>query len=154
MGNADKKDIEQRNNTMFTSVSARSANAYKRVSLEVGIDQANPHRLIDMLFDGLLTNVNAARGALARGDIAAKCQHIVTAVRILEEGLKGSLNMSEGGDLATNLEGVYDYCVFRLTMANLRNDDALMQEVSQIIAPIASGWKQIGSPAVPAQHLM
>lgn len=128
---------------MFTSVSARSANAYQRVSVETGVSQADPHQLVDMLFDGLLNNISAARGALARGDVKAKCQHILTSVRILEEGLKGSLNLADGGDLAVNLERVYDYCVLRLTTANVRNDDAALDEVAKVLAPIADGWKNM-----------
>ena len=150
MVDADKEDIEQRNGTMFTSISARSANAYKRFSVEAGVDQASPHRLVEMLFDGLISSVGVARGAMARGDIKTKCESIVKAVRILEEGLKGSLNLEEGGAVAANLHDVYDYCVMRLTQANLRNDDVLLQEVLSVLAPVADGWKRIGGPAASA----
>lgn len=129
---------------MFSSVHARSANAYKKVSVETGVSQADPHQLVQMLFEGLQHNIGAARAALARDDIKAKCQHVVTAVRILEEGLKGSLNLAEGGEVARNLERVYDYCIMRLTQANVRNDEAIFQEVSDVIAPVADGWRQIG----------
>jgi flagellar protein FliS len=154
MGNADKDDIVRRKNTMFTSVSTRSVNAYQRVSVETGVAQADPHRLVDMLFDGLLGNIGAARGALARGDIKAKCQHISTAVRILEEGLKGSLNLAQGGELAANLMGVYGYCVMRLTTANVKSDDAILKEVAQVLTPISEGWKQMGreNPAIYLMH--
>jgi flagellar protein FliS len=145
MGTADKYDIEQRETTMFTSVGSRSVNAYKRISVETVVSEATPHHLIEMLFDGLLNNIGAARLALARGDTKVKCEHIGKSVRILEEGLKDSLNLARGGELAANLLGLYDYCVLNLTLANLRNDDALMGDVSQVIAQIADGWKQIGS---------
>ncbi|WP_114968335.1 flagellar export chaperone FliS [Rhodoferax ferrireducens] len=128
---------------MFTSVSTRSASAYKKVSVETSVDQADPHHLVDMLFDGLLHAIGAARAALKRGDIKVKCQNIVTSVRILEEGLKGGLNLKEGGELAANLQGLYGYCVLRLTQANVHNDDAAMEEVIKVISPIAQGWKQI-----------
>ena len=145
MGTADKSDIEQRETTMFTSVGSRSVNAYKRVSVESVVSEATPHHLIEMLFEGLLNNIGAARSALARGDIKVKCEHIDKSVRILEEGLKDSLNLAKGGELAANLLSLYDYCVLNLTLANLHNDDALMGNVSQVIAQIADGWKQIGS---------
>jgi len=128
---------------MFTSVATRSASAYRKVSVETSVEQADPHHLVDMLFDGLLHAVGAARAALQRGDIKAKCQHIVTAVRILEEGLKGGLNLQEGGELAGNLLELYNYCVLRLTQANARNDDAMMQEVMRLIEPVAQGWNDI-----------
>ncbi|GAB4406563.1 MAG: flagellar export chaperone FliS [Rhodoferax sp.] len=128
---------------MFTSVGVRSANAYKRISVESTVSEASPHKLVEMLFEGLLNNVGGAAAALERGDIKAKCEHIVIAVRILEEGLKGALNLEAGGELAANLNGIYDYCVTRLTLANLRNDPALLAEVRDLILPVADAWKQI-----------
>ncbi len=139
---------------MFTSVSTRSASAYRKVSVETSVDQADPHHLVDMLFDGLLHAIGAARAALQRGDIKAKCQHIVTAVRILEEGLKGGLNLEEGGELAANLMDLYNYCVLRLTQANARNDDVALEEVVRLISPLADGWKQISGTAAGAARPM
>ena len=130
---------------MFNSVSFRSAAAYKAVGVETRVSQANPHVLVDMLFDGLLQALRAARGALERGDIAAKGKQISIAVRILDEGLRSCLNLDKGGELATNLSDLYGYCVSRLTQANARNDDKALGEVILLIEPVASGWKQIGS---------
>jgi flagellar secretion chaperone FliS len=132
---------------MFTSVSSRSAAAYKRVGLETSVDRADPHKLVDMLFEALLQSVGTARTALARGDIVVKCEQIVKAVRIIDEGLKPALNLEQGGDLATTLNDLYAFCVMRLTHANLRNDDAALGEVLRVISPLAQGWKQIGGQA-------
>lgn len=78
----------------------------------------------------------------------------MTAVRILEEGLKGGLNLQEGGELAGNLLELYNYCVLRLTQANARNDDKALDEVVRLISPLADGWKQIGSNAAAAAQPM
>lgn len=129
---------------MFTSVSSRAASAYKRVSVETGISMANPHQLVNMLFESLLHAVGAARAALERGDIGAKGEQIIKAVRILDEGLKPALNIEQGGELAANLKGLYGYCSLRLTEANLRNEDAALADVIRVIEPLADGWKQIG----------
>lgn len=132
---------------MFTSVSSRSAAAYKRVGLETSVDRADPHQLVDMLFEALLQSVGTARIALARGDIVVKCEQIVKAVRIIDEGLKPALNLEQGGELAANLNDLYAYCVMRLTQANLRNDDVALGDVLRVIGPLAQGWKQIGGQA-------
>lgn len=129
---------------MFTTVNSRSASAYKRVSVETAVSQADPHQLVNMLFEGLLNAAGSARAAMARGDIAVKGEQIVRAVRMIDEGLKPALNLEQGGDLAANLNGLYGYCVLRLTQANLRNDDAALAEVISVIEPLAQGWKQIG----------
>lgn len=130
---------------MFTSVTSRSASAYKRVSVETNVSQANPHQLVNMLFEALLQHIGVARAAMARGDIATKGEQILRAVRILDEGLKPALNLEQGGDLAANLNGLYGYCVLRLTQANLHNDDAALADVVRVIEPLAQGWKQIGA---------
>jgi hypothetical protein len=60
------------------------------------VDSASPQQLIKMLFDGLLASINAARGAIERGDINEKVRHIGKAVRILQEGSLGALDRSKG----------------------------------------------------------
>lgn len=134
---------------MFASVSSRSANAYRKVAAETSIPDADPHRLVELLYDGLLSAVGAARSALGRGDIRAKCEHISTAVRIIDEGLTSGLNLETGGEIAANLKRLYDYCNMRLTTANARNDDAVLAEVIEIITPLALAWKQIRGAGAP-----
>ena len=129
---------------MFTSVSHRSASAYQRVDVETSISQASPHQLISLLFEGLFQAVGAASAALKRGDIVAKCAQITKAVRIIDEGLKPALNMTQGGELASNLDAVYGYCVTRLTLANLTNDERALEDVVRVMTPVATGLKQIG----------
>ena len=61
------------------------------------------------------------------------------AIRILDEGLNTALDREEGGELAVNLGTLYDYCIRRLTLANARNDDAMLLEVQRLIEPVAQG---------------
>ena len=129
---------------MYTPVSSRAANAYRQIGVQSGIDGATPHQLVQMLFDGLQQSLHGARGALQRGETENKGMHIGKAVRILEEGLKGGLNPVQGGELAANLSTLYDYCIARLTLANLRSDLALVEEVVALIEPVALGWKEMG----------
>ncbi|TAH11610.1 MAG: flagellar export chaperone FliS [Curvibacter sp.] len=128
---------------MFTSVSARSASAYKRASVDASVEMANPHQLVTMLFEALQRTLGAASAAMAAGDVSAKCNHISSAIRILDEGFIAPLDLAKGGELAANLKNLYEYCVRRLALANAKNDPSIVEEVKQLIAPIASGWKQI-----------
>lgn len=131
---------------MFTSVQSRAAAVYQRVAVETGVQGADPHQLVGMLFDALLRSIAEARGAMQRQDVAAKGMALGKAVRILEEGLKAGLNAREGGDLALNLQALYDYSILRLTQANLRSDERALEEVTQLIEPVAQSWKQIKGP--------
>lgn len=137
---------------MSPHLASRSASVYRKVSVETSVDQATPHQLVHMLYDGLLQAVGAARQALERGDIKTKCQQIVLAVRIIEEGLILGLNREQGGELAQNLYNLYRYSVLRLTQANARNDVQALDEVTRLIEPVAESWRQIGS-APDAQAL-
>lgn len=128
---------------MFTPVSTRSSNAYKTIGLETSVSGANPHQLVSLLFDALQQALVSAKGAMLNRDIPAKGRAIGRAVRILEEGLKAGLDAKRGGELAANLRNVYDFCIFRLTEANLRNDAAMIDEVIRVIEPVSDGWSQI-----------
>ncbi|RZL41368.1 MAG: flagellar export chaperone FliS [Variovorax sp.] len=129
---------------MYTPPSLRAASAYKTVGAQSSVDGADAHQLIVLLFDGLLQAVNAARGALSRGDVATKGTQIQRAVRFLEEGLKGGLDDKRGGELAQRLRALYDYCIQRLTQGNARNDVGALAEVVALITPVAEGWKEMG----------
>lgn len=129
---------------MYTPPHLRAASAYKTVGAQSSVDGADAHQLIVLVFDGLLQAVNAARGALTRGEVAVKGEQIQRAVRLLEEGLKGGLDMARGGELASQLRALYDYCIERLTQANLRNDGEALAEVVRLVTPVAEGWKEMG----------
>lgn len=129
---------------MYTPPHLRAASAYKTVGAQSSVDGADAHQLIVLVFDGLLQAVNAARGALTRGEVAVKGEQIQRAVRLLEEGLKGGLDMARGGELASQLRALYDYCIERLTQANLRNDGEALAEVVRLVTPVADGWKEMG----------
>lgn len=121
------------------------ATAYGHVQVETGVAAADPHKLVEMLYDGALDAIARARGALARGDIEGKCHAIGQAVRIIEEGLRSALNRKDGGELAENLNQTYLYLTTRLTQANLHNDDAALQECFRLLSPIRDAWVAIRS---------
>jgi flagellar protein FliS len=135
---------------MFNAYNPRAANAYQRINVETSMHTIDQHQLVALLLEGLMSSVATARGALARGDILGKCNAISKALRILEEGLTTALDRVDGGELAENLNSLYDYCMRRLILANAKNDDAIMLEVMQLIEPIALAWNEIKrNPVAP-----
>ena len=135
---------------MFSPANARAMSAYRQVGVQSVVDSASPQQLIKMLFDGLLASINAARGAIERGDISEKVRHIGKAVRILQEGLLGALDREKGGELAGNLASLYEYCTTRLTLANARNDASMVDEVAGLVSTVAQGWNEITNAPAPA----
>jgi flagellar protein FliS len=117
---------------------------YRRIDVDTGANNASPHKLVCMLFDGLCDSMDRARGAIAAGDVVAKGQALGRAVRIVEEGLRSALNLEEGGALARDLNDLYQYINARLTHANLKNDVAAIEECKRLITPIKEAWETIG----------
>jgi flagellar protein FliS len=84
---------------------------------------------------------------MQRRDIEAKGQHIGRAVRIVEEGLRSSLNRAAGGELAENLNNLYTYIFGRLTHANIKGDEAALQECYDLLSGLRDAWTQMHAPA-------
>lgn len=136
---------------MFTAYNPRAASAYQRINVETSMHTLDQYQIVCLLFDGLLASIGAARGALARKDVSAKCAAVSKALRILQEGLTTGLDTVDGGELATNLGALYDYCANQLIQANMHNDDAAFQEVQRLIETVAQAWKSMKqTPAAPA----
>lgn len=127
---------------MFSSMS-KPTTAYRQVSLDASIQEADPHRLILMLFEGATAALTTARFAMQDGNIAAKGVAISKAIDIITNGLGASLDTERGGDLAVQLSALYDYMASRLLWANMKNDLAVLDEVHALIADIHDAWKQI-----------
>lgn len=106
------------------------------------VEDATPHRLIQMLMTGVLDRIATARGFMERGAIAQKGAQISWAISIIE-GLRVSLDKSVGGEIAENLDRLYDYMVLRLTEANMKNEPAYLDEVSDLLRQIKSAWDEI-----------
>lgn len=126
-----------------------ASSLYQQVGVETRLTDASPHQLVAMLFDGWFEAVARARGAMRSGDIAAKGMAIGRAVRILDEGLRAGLDLRSGGRLARDLGDLYAYLTMRLTTANLRNDEAMLDECQRLLRPIHEAWLSIAPVATP-----
>ena len=131
-----------------------AANAYRTLDVETMVDAADPHKLVEMLYDGAVVQVAKARYALGRQDITAKGEATTRAIRIIDEGLKAALDAG-AGDVARNLDALYDYMTRTLLSANLKNSDAKYAEVEKLLGELRGAWREIGpkvrrEAAVPA----
>jgi flagellar protein FliS len=115
---------------------------YQQVSVHSAIMDASPHRLVQMLMEGALEKIALAKGGMANKEIASKGENVSKAIGIIG-GLKSSLNMEAGGALAENLSNLYDYMANRLVVANLHNDESILDEVAGLMVEIKTGWDGI-----------
>ena len=134
---------------MFGGFGNRAA-AYAKVSVETGVNTADPHKLILMLFDGALLQVRTAGIAIANKDIPTKGTAISKAIEIIINGLKVSLDTNAGGELAERLAALYDYMSERLLYANLHNSQPALDEVAGLLATLREAWAEIRSQVQPS----
>lgn len=120
---------------------------YQQVGLETQLAGASPHHLVAMLFDGYMEAVAQARGAMRAGQIELKGRAISRALGIVQEGLRAGLDLKVGGPLARDLDELYAYIAGRLTLANLRNDEALLDECQRLLQPLRDAWTSIAPAA-------
>jgi flagellar protein FliS len=124
--------------------------AYKSVGVNTTVEGASPHKLILMLYDGLLRHLRLAKAHMQKGDLGSKAAAISKAMTILDQGLRASLNDDKGGELAMRLRALYDYSERQLLHANARNDIATVDEVIALIEPLRTAWNGIaGEVAQP-----
>ncbi|QDY42272.1 flagellar export chaperone FliS [Candidatus Pantoea soli] len=121
--------------------------AYAQVGVESAVLSASPHQLVVLLFDGALSAMKKATILMEQGDIPGKGQALSKAINIITNGLRAGLNHEAGGDIAANLDNLYEYMTRRLLEANLRNDPEAIAEVDRLLSNIADAWKQIGPNA-------
>lgn len=115
---------------------------YRKVGVQSNVETATPHKLIEMLLDGALSKLHLARGLMEQKQIAAKGEQISWALAIID-GLKAALDLTAGGEVAANLDALYDYLMRRLVVANLDNDVAVLDEVARLLNEIRLGWNGI-----------
>ena len=122
---------------------ARSAlSHYRNVGVIGNVESADPHKLVQLLYDGLAEALSTARRAIERNDIGAKSAAISKAAGIID-ALRGSVDAQRGGAIAENLEQLYEYMGRKLTVTNLHSDLDALQEVVNVNETLRTAWSTI-----------
>lgn len=119
---------------------------YSAVNVFTAQQMASPHRIVQMLMEGALQSINNAKREMLAKHIAPKCEHVSRAIDIVQ-ALRRALDHSVGGQIASNLDALYEYMELQLFKANVANDPALLDEVYKLLNTVKQGWD-----AIPEQH--
>ncbi|NBP46427.1 MAG: flagellar export chaperone FliS [Betaproteobacteria bacterium] len=121
---------------------ARAAESYGAVQVMSGVASADNVQLIQMLFDGFLESLCVAKGHILNNAIEEKSKSISRASRIVV-GLQGALDFQRGGELAQNLNDLYNYVLRRLIHVNVRNDLQALEEIHGLMQDVAEAWQNL-----------
>lgn len=132
---------------------AQGAKAYAQINVETSVSTADPVRLIVLLYEGAISAINIAKGEMERRNIPQKARLLNKAIDIIG-GLRNALVFEQGGEIAASLNDLYLYMIQRLSMANLKNDQLILEEVKNLLAELHEAWEilaqnQQGIPFVP-----
>lgn len=125
----------------MSNLAHKAVNQYQSAD-NSSIAYADPHELILRLMNGAIERIAQARGAMERDNVQQKGEFIGKAISIIG-GLEGCLDHSQPGELSNNLSNLYQYMCVALSEANIGDDIAKLNEVSQLLLEIRSAWIQI-----------
>ncbi|WP_423408233.1 flagellar export chaperone FliS [Heyndrickxia sp. MSNUG] len=104
------------------------------------VNTASPGELTLMLYNGCLKFINLAKHAMEQKDIPARNTNILKSQKIVQE-LMVTLNMDL--EVSQNMMSLYDYMNRRLIEANIKNDQAILEEVEGLVTEFRDTWKQV-----------
>lgn len=129
--------------------SQNGAAQYRAVRSHGLVAGASPSRLVQVMYEHILSNLATAQGCMERikgnlplNEVVTKGKAVGKAVRLIGQ-LNDTLDMERGGQIAANLRALYLYMLDRLTAANITNDARIVGEVSALVRKVKSGWDQI-----------
>lgn len=128
---------------MYSSPANRSANAYAQHGASVQAAAASPHELIAILFDAIDAELLSAIGALQTGETERRGKAVNKAILLLQDGLRGGLDLQNGGELAQRLDKLYEFCIGQLSLAHTQREHKLFEEVREHLRTVAESWKAI-----------
>jgi flagellar protein FliS len=119
-----------------------SLQAYKKVSVDSQLSAASPHKVVQMLMAGAIERLVQGKAAMLQGNISVKGERLGKALDIVIS-LRSCLSMDDGGDIARNLDQLYEFMITQITTANQQNEPKPIDDVIDIIREIKSAWDQI-----------
>jgi flagellar protein FliS len=127
---------------MFGATS-RGVGEYKRIHMETGIVDANPHRLIVMLYEGAIEACQTGLMYMRDKNIEKKGEALSKAIMIIESGLRLSLDKNASQEISQSLDALYGYMSNQLYLGHVRNEPSLVLEVIKLLNDLKSAWVAI-----------
>ena len=108
----------------------------------VHISTVDRGRLLLMLYDGCIKFLKHAKIGLETKDIPKFARYLSKSQAIISE-LMLTLDFERGGEIARDLDRIYDFTLFYLTEANLEKNPGKIQRVIDLVDTIAGAYRQI-----------
>lgn len=125
---------------MVTNSSASSF--YAEVGRRSQIEGASPHKLIELLLQNAISNIETAKQCFGADAIERRGKALTKATEIISY-LRGTLDLEKGGEVAVNLDNLYFYVEEQLINAHADEDSSVLDHLSLILSDLLDTWVQI-----------
>lgn len=127
---------------MYSPAPRQATKAYQQMDTQSQIEDASPHRLIQLMMERALANIGLAGSQMKEGKVEEKGNSISDAISIIN-GLQASLNHKADKRMSENFDALYAYMMRRLLEANLQNDEGILDEVASLLRELKEAWDAI-----------
>lgn len=117
---------------------------YSGISIDPSSDAVRdfPATLVIALYDEAIASLVAAIAAIEAGEIEARFIATTQAIDVVSE-LRAALDLGQGGDIAANLNKLYEFFVSQVPMINILDDAAIAQELIHLLEPLRRSWVEL-----------
>jgi flagellar protein FliS len=122
----------------LSATAAAHTAAYRQQSVLT----ATPGQLVVMLYDGCLRFLHQAAYAMREDQRRLASERLGRAEAILEE-LLATLDLEQGGVIASRLQGIYVFCQRQLLEARGANDAPMVDTVAELLGELRGAWAQV-----------
>lgn len=102
---------------------------------------ANKETVLLLLYEGAIRFLKQAIVAMENKKPSDKIKYILKTHEIIAE-LRAGLKFKMGGDIAENLDRLYDYIADRLMQGNMNNSLQSLQEALAVLTTLHEAWEQ------------
>lgn len=102
-------------------------------------EEISSHQIISLLMDGALERIEQAIQAQKSGN-QADLQILTNKLVAIINGLRNSLNMSAGGEIAENLDALYEYMIEKIAQSTTHTIASSFEECGRLLSKVKEGW--------------
>ena len=118
----------------------------------VQITTSNPGELLVALFDGLFRFLLVAKHSLANKDKRAQAGEALSKAHAIVSELYAGLDRPKYPELVDNLSRLYEFCLGRITYANMKSDPKPLDDVMRVLTPVREAFNTVVKNT-PAQEI-
>ncbi len=124
-----------------------TASTYARAYQAQSVLTASPGQLVLLMYDGALRFMAQARASFALAETTPRRIETINTALLRAQAviteLRANLDHEAGGEVAQNLDRLYDYHLRRLFMANISKDESIVAEVEGLVRALRDSWAEM-----------